>query len=50
MLSWRNAATFDSPKVAKARLPLPDWRDSFFVIGGDILLGHLVTYSIAVIL
>jgi hypothetical protein len=45
--------TFDSPKVAKARLPAPflahrlAFPMSFFVPGGDILIGRLVTFSTA---
>jgi hypothetical protein len=45
--------TFDSPKVAKARLPTPflihllAFSMSFFVPGGDILIGRLVTFSTA---
>ena len=40
--------TFDSPKVAKARLPLPlslRGMKSFFVSSGDIFNDHLVTFS-----
>ena len=41
-------STFDSPKVAKARLPLPGVvPTSFFAYRGDILFGHLVTFSMA---
>jgi hypothetical protein len=45
--------TFDSPKVAKARLPTPCFVHllasplSFFVPGGDIFNGRLVTFSTA---
>jgi hypothetical protein len=45
--------TFDSPKVAKARLPTPFFVHllaspaSFFVSGGDIFNGRLVTFSSA---
>jgi hypothetical protein len=38
-------STFDSPKVAKARLPLP-----FFVSSGDIFNDRLVTFYSAVML
>lgn len=45
--------TFDSPKVAKARLPTPFFAHvlafsmSFFVSGGDILNGRLATFLTA---
>jgi hypothetical protein len=45
--------TFDSPKVAKARLPTPflihllAFSMSFFVPGGDMLIGRLATFSTA---
>ena len=46
--------TFDSPKVAKARLPLPFFSVEakgfayFFVPGGDFLNDRLVTFCTAV--
>jgi len=46
--------TFDSPKVAKARLPLPfscvdgGSHHCFFVLGGDFLNDRLVTFYTAV--
>lgn len=48
---YRFSSTFDSPKVAKARLPHPvngkarKQIVSFFVSGGDIFADHLVTFS-----
>ena len=50
----RCSSTFDSPKVAKARLPHPvngttRWQTvSFFVSGGDIFADRLVTFCSAV--
>ena len=49
-----SVSTFDSPKVAKARLPIPcvnaGYREicSFFVSGGDIFADRLVTFLTAV--
>lgn len=43
-------STFDSPKVAKARLPPPvqSWETGcFFVPGGDISNDRLVTFLMA---
>ena len=55
MIGWAGietlrVPTFDSPKVAKARLPIQLWlqvmdeETTFFVPGGDILDDRLVTF------
>ena len=53
-LQYRFSSTFDSPKVAKARLPHPvngtarRQTFSFFVSGGVIFADRLVTFCTAV--